>query len=148
MSMRPSLVLLASICAACASSGAKPDDRLDDLYTGTVTGVVELPAASAGHPACASLEVYATADDGKGDPPIRVGRPAVHQGSGHCSYEILNLPPGPVLAVHVEAPASSLCGEGSSLSFAPEAAPTFALADQQERTENFRAQCGGRRSSL
>jgi len=146
--MRPSLFVLASLIAACAGSAARPDDRLDELYTGTVTGVVALPPSAAGQPVCGSLEVYATAEDGTGNTPLRIGRPAVHQGAGHCSYEIQNLPSGPQLAIHVSGPANALCQAGSSLTFAPDGALTFTLAQGQERTENFRAECRAGQSSL
>jgi hypothetical protein len=126
--MRPSLFVLASLITACAGSAARPDDRLDELYTGIVTGLVTLPPSVAGQPVCSSLEVYATSEDSGGNAPVRIGRPAVHQGAGHCSYEIQNLPSGTMLAIHIGGPASALCDAGSSLTFAPEGAVTFTLA--------------------
>jgi len=146
--MRPSSFVLASLITACAGSAGRPDDRLDDLYTGIVTGVVSLPPGAAGQPVCGNIEVYATTEDSSGNAPARIGRPAVHQGTGHCSYEIQNLPSGTALALHISGPASGLCDAGASLTFVPDGALTFTLAQGQERTENFRIQCSAGQSSL
>jgi hypothetical protein len=147
--MRPPLVVVSSLTVvAGVGSGALPDDRLGDTYTGSVTGIVVLPSSAVASSACASLDVYVTADDGKGDASVRIGRRAVHRGEGRCSYEITHLPSSISLDVHVDAPRSLICGNTSSLIFATDSDRPFLLRDGEDRTEDFHAQCSAGRSSL
>jgi hypothetical protein len=140
-------LLVPFLTVACATSTALPDERLTDTYSGTVSGVITLPPSVSSSAACSSLTVFATADDGKGGAPIRLGRPSVHPGNDRCSFEISNLPSDVTLGLHVDAPASVICGSDATLDIQAQGESAFSLRGTQERTVDFRAQCGVGHSS-
>jgi hypothetical protein len=145
--MRLTLLAVASLtAAACATGGTVPDERLTDTFTGTVNGVIVL-AQPAGSGSCSELAVYATATGEQGATPARVGRAAVHQGSGRCSYEITNLPPNVNIDLHVDPAAGMACSDGSLLTFAPSTGSSFTINDHTSITRDFRGQCSAGHSS-
>jgi hypothetical protein len=145
--MRPVLTLLSAMALAACSHATVPNDQRADAFTGAVSGVIVLPDSSAGDVSCTQINVYATTTDEKGG-ELRVGRPAVHQGQGRCSYQIDDLPPGLPLMVHVEAPTGVKCGNGASLAFAAQSQDTISVKDNEGRTRDFRPQCSAATSSL
>jgi hypothetical protein len=143
--MRLTLAVLSSLALGACATATVPNDTRADAFTGAVTGVIALPE-SAGDSACTQIAVYATAADDKGA-VLRVGRAAVHQGRGRCSYEITDLPPDFAITVHVDAPEGMRCGNGASLAFAAQVQEAFSLKDHQGRTRDFHAQCSTATSS-
>jgi hypothetical protein len=144
--MRPVLAVLCSVAMVACAHGTVPNDTRADAFTGAVSGVVALPDSIASDSVCTQIAVYATTVDDKGG-ALRVGRSAVHQGRGRCSYEITDLPPGVALTVHVDTPSGMTCGNGTSLAFAADNQESFSLKDNEGRTRDFRPQCSAATSS-
>jgi len=142
--MRPVLTFLCAVALAACAHATVPNDQRSDAFTGAVSGVIVLPDSS--DVACTQISVYATTTDEKGG-ELRVGRPAVHQGQGRCSYQIDDLPPGTPLMVHVDVPAGVKCGNGASLAFATQNQESFSVKDNEGRTRDYRAQCNATTSS-
>jgi hypothetical protein len=138
--MRLALTAFCSVALAACSHATVPNDSRADAFTGAVSGVIVLPDASANSVNCTQLNVFATTVDDKGA-TLRVGRPAVHQGQGRCSYEISDLPPAMALTIHVEAPDGVRCGNGASLAFAAQNQETIQVKDNEGRMQDFHAQC-------
>jgi hypothetical protein len=138
--MRLVLTAVCSLALAACSHATVPNDSRADAFTGAVSGVITLPDSGANALSCTQITVFATTVDEKGT-TLRVGRPAVHQGQGHCSYQITDLPPAMALTVHVEAPSGVLCGNGAALAFAPQNQEAISLKDDEGRMQDFRPQC-------
>lgn len=138
--MRFVLTAICSVVVAACSHATVPNDTRADAFTGAVSGVITLPDSGTNNLSCTEISVYATIVDEKGT-TVRVGRPAVHQGQGHCSYEITDLPPGMVLTVHVEPPDGVRCGNGAVLAFATQNQEAISVNDHEGRMRDFRAQC-------
>jgi hypothetical protein len=138
--MRLALTAFCSVALAACSHATVPNDSRADAFTGAVSGVIILPDAGANSINCTQLNVFATTVDDKGA-TLRVGRPAVHQGQGRCSYEISDLPPAMALTIHVEAADGARCGNGASLAFAAQNQETIQVQDNEGRMQDFRPQC-------
>jgi hypothetical protein len=138
--MRLALTAFCSVALGACSHATVPNDSRADAFTGAVSGVIVLPDAGANSLNCTQLSVFATTIDEKGA-TLRVGRPAVHQGQGRCSYEISDLPPAMALTIHVEAPDGVRCGNGASLAFAAQNQEAIMVKDNEGRMQDFRPQC-------
>ena len=142
--MRSTLLFLCTVAMAACSHGSV--DNGFNGFSGTVSGVIGLPDASAGDDACTQLSVYATTTDGKGQTQ-RVGRPTVHRGTGHCSYTVAELPPAVPITIHVDAPAGMKCGNGATPTFTSQGQQGFSLKDDQFVTRDFQPQCNAATTS-
>jgi hypothetical protein len=138
--MRLALTAFCSVALAACSHATVPNDSRADAFTGAVSGVIMLPDAGANNLNCTQLNVFATTVDDKGT-TLKVGRPAVHQGQGRCSYEISDLPPAMALTIHVEGPEGVKCGNGTSLAFAAQNQEAITVKDNEGRMQDFRPQC-------
>ena len=135
--MKPVIAALAFLgTIACATSGSGVDPRLEYTYNSSVTGVIVVPDASASSDVCRNLSVVATVGD------TQVGRTAIRQSNGRCSYQIDNLPSDKDLTVKVQ-PASDLkCQDGSPMAFVTDDQAPLKLEPSQGKLHDFRAQCG------
>jgi hypothetical protein len=143
--MRSTLLPLSAVAlAACSHSSV---DKGFNNFTGTVTGVIALPDATACDDASTQLSVYATTTDDKGQTQ-RVGRASVHRATGHCSYTVAELPPSVPITIHVDAVSGMKCGNGATAAFASQAQQGFSLTADQFVTRDFQPQCSATTSSL
>lgn len=138
--MRLVLTAICSVAVAACSHATVPNDSRADAFTGAVSGVITLPDSGTNNLSCTQISVFATTVDEQGN-TLRVGRPAVHQGQGHCSYEITNLPPAMALTVHVEPPDGVRCGNGAVLAFSTQSQEVISVNDHEGRMRDFRPQC-------
>jgi hypothetical protein len=145
--MRLILTAFCSLAVAACSHATVPNDSRADAFTGAVSGVITLPDSGTSDLSCTQISVFATTVDEKGN-TLRVGRPSVHQGQGHCSYEISDLPPDMTLTVHVDPPAGMRCGNGAALAFSAQNQEGISLKDNQGRMQDFRPQCSATTSAL
>jgi hypothetical protein len=144
--MRLVLTALCLMGVAACSHATVPNDSRADAFNGAVSGVIVLPDSGANALDCTQIAVFATTTDDKGA-TVRVGRPAVHQGQGRCSYQITDLPPAIALTLHVEPPSGVRCGNGASLAFASQSQETISLKDDEAGLRDFRPQCSAATSS-
>ena len=110
-----SLAFLGSI--ACATTGSGIDPRLEHTFSGSVTGVIVVPEATASADVCKNLNVYATLADAQQN----IGHTSIRQSRNRCSYQIDNLPADRQLNVKVEPAADLKCQDGTAMAFATDA---------------------------
>ncbi len=133
--MRTCLVLsfaAAALAGGCDLSRAKAGDpNLDAVSSSSVVGVIYLPQGLSESDWCKRLTVEAAA---QGTP---VGRTAIRESRGRCSYEVSRLPSQQEISVTVKLPA---CPSGASAHLAPPPQPLL-LKDHETKTQDFRASC-------
>lgn len=101
-----SSLLLVAVLAGCASGGANLNAEATNQ--GVIAGVVKLPAEIADG-ACDKVSLVAVADGQE------VGRTAVRQSRGRCTFEIRSVPEDTDLTVQVKADGLS-CPNGGAVS--------------------------------
>ena len=139
--MKPHIAALAFLgTIACATSGSGVDPRLEYTYNSSVNGVIVVPDASASSEVCNNLTAVATVGD------TQVGRSAIRQSKGRCSYQIDNLPADKDLTVKVQPATDLRCKDGSQMAFVSDDQGPLKLEPSQGKLHDFRAQCGTTRS--
>ena len=138
--MRRGLAAFGLIGVAACAHATVPNDSRADAFNGAVSGVIILPDSGANALSCTQLSVFATTIDEQGT-TLRLGRPAVHQGQGRCSYEITDLPPAVPFTIHVEPASGVRCGNGAALAFAAQGQETISLKEDEGRMQDFHSQC-------
>ncbi|HET9155147.1 MAG TPA: hypothetical protein VFN91_00690 [Myxococcaceae bacterium] len=139
--MKPVIAALAFLgTVACATSGSGVDPRLEYTYNSSVTGVIVVPDASASSEVCNNLSAVATVGD------TQLGRSAIRQSKGRCSYQIDNLPADKDVTVKIQPATDLRCQDGSQMAFVSDDQGPLKLAPSQGKLHDFRAQCGTTRS--
>jgi hypothetical protein len=139
--VKPVIAALAFLgTIACATSGSGVDPRLEYTYNSSLTGVIVVPDATASSDVCRNISVVATVGD------TQVGRTAIRQSNGRCSYQIDNLPSDKELTVKVQPATDLKCQDGSQMAFVSDDQATLKLEPSQGKLKDFRAQCGTTRS--
>lgn len=139
--MKPIIAALAFLgAAACATSAAGVDPRLEFTYNSSVTGVIVVPEATASSDVCSNLAVVATVGD------QQIGRSAIRPSKNRCSYQIDNLPSDREVTVKVQPAAELKCQDGSPMAFVSDLQGPLKLEPARGKLQDFRAQCGASRS--
>jgi hypothetical protein len=139
--VKPLIAALAVLgTIACATSGFDVDQRLEYTYNSSVNGVIVVPDASASSEVCNNLSAIATVGD------TQVGRSAIRQSKGRCSYQIDNLPADKEVTVRIQLATDLKCQDGSQMAFVSDDQGPLKLEPSQGKLHDFRAQCGTTRS--
>jgi hypothetical protein len=139
--VKPLIAALAFLgTIACATSGFGVDQRLEYTYNSSVNGVIVVPDASASSEVCNNLSAVATVGD------TQVGRSAIRQSKGRCSYQIDNLPADKEVTVRIQLATDLKCQDGSQMAFVSDDRGPLKLEPSQGKLHDFRAQCGTTRS--